>query len=379
MKKNLPIAVFLILIATTLSSFIISINRPFYSSIPPDNHTGAIGVYCTNCHGGSNLNSAGGSVSVTGLPIGSYTAGAAYNFSITTNHSLPNRMKWGFSVAARNSAGAVVGTFSTTNPNAVLNGNELSHNNAVTTAQQNSYTYNDLTWTAPSVPGPDDANITFYYVANAANGDFGSGGDFIYAGSISNVVLPVRLSYFDVTSIEKNKAQLKWRTESEQSTDYFSIQKSNDGQLFKEIATMPAAGTSTTSKQYIFTDNLVKATSLFAYYRIVTVDNDGRKTYSSVKYLSLPSDEIFVNLQSPNNVRAGNTAQFSIESNATQNVSIKVVALNGKQLLTNSVKVNKGRNIYKMEIPVVWGSGMVSIGFTVNNKVQQIPLLITGN
>ncbi len=378
MKKNLPVTIFLILVATTLSSFIISIQRPFYSSVPPQNHTGATGSYCTNCHGGT-LNSAGGSVSVTGLPVGSYAAGAAYNFSITANHSTNDRMKWGFSVAARNSAGVEVGTFSATNPNAGLNGNELSHDNAVTTAPQNSYTYDNLTWTAPSAPGPNDANITFYYVANAANGDFGSGGDYIYAGSISNVVLPVRLSSFDVTSTDKNEAQLKWRTDSEQNTDYFSIQKSNDGQHFKEIAKMPAAGTSTTPKQYVFTDNLLKTSYPLTYYRIVTVDNDGKKTYSSVKYISLPSDEIFVNLQSPNPAKAGNTAQFSIESNAAQNVNINVVALNGKQLLTNSMKVNKGRTIYKFEIPGFWSSGTVVVGFKIDSKVQQVPLLIIGN
>lgn len=376
MRKNLPIALLLIVIATVFSSFIISYHRPLFSSVPPQNHTGATGSYCTDCHGGT-LNSAGGSVSVTGLPIGSYKAGTAYNFSITSTHSAPDRMKWGFSIAARNSAGAVVGTFSTTNPNAAVNGNELSHNNAVATALQSSYTYNNLIWTAPATPGPDDVNITFYYVGNAANGNNASSGDFIYAGSISNIVLPVSFSYFDVTAINNNSTQLRWRTESEQNTDYFSIQKSDDGQHFSEIAKTAAAGNSSITKEYIFTDNTQTTTFRFAYYRIITVDFDGKKTYSSVKYVALPNGETYVRLQSPNPVRAGNTAQFDIESDAAQSVFINVVGLNGKQLITKNIKVNKGHNTFKLEIPALWGSGIVTIGFTMNKKAQQLRLLIT--
>jgi len=377
MRKNLPITILLMVILTVFSSFIISLHKPFFSSAAPTGFTGATGGYCIGCHGGNALNSAGGSVSVSGLPTGSYTAGTAYNFSITSTHSAANRGRWGFAIAARNSAGVQVGTFSTTNPNASVNGNELGHSNAVATALQSSYTYNNLTWTAPAAPGPNDANITFYYTGNAANGTGSTAGDFIYAGSISNVVLPVTLSYFEVIAINKNNTQLKWRTESEQNTDYFSIQRSEDGQRFNEIEKMGAAGNSTITKQYIFTDNIQTSSMRFAYYRIVTVDIDGKKTYSSIKYVALSSKETFVRLQSPNPVRAGNTVQFNIESDAAQNVFINVVALNGKQLLAKSIRVNKGNKTFNMEIPALWSNSMVTVAFTINKKVQQLPLLIS--
>lgn len=82
---------------------------------------------------------------------------------------------------ALNKAGQPVGTFSSTNPNVATNGTELSHADAVTTAEQASFTYTNLTWTAPANPTADDEVVTFYYTGNAANGNFNTMGDFIYA------------------------------------------------------------------------------------------------------------------------------------------------------------------------------------------------------
>lgn len=153
---------------------------------PPQGHTGADGVYCNQCHSTNPLNNPGGSVQVTGLPDGNYTAGTAYNFNITINHSAIDRKRWGFSIEARNSANQPVGTFSTTNTHAANNGQELSHLSAQTFAtNSSSYTYNNLTWTAPQNPGTNDNNITFYFVGNAANGNGSNTDDFIYSNTKS--------------------------------------------------------------------------------------------------------------------------------------------------------------------------------------------------
>lgn len=156
-------------------------SKKLSSSQSPEGYTGANGVYCTSCHSTNALNTAGGAVAATGLPSGSYIAGRAYAFSMAISHAQADRKKWGFSIVAVNKAGQPVGTFSTTNPNAALSGAELSHADAVTTAEQASYTYTNLTWTAPANPTADDEVVTFYYAANAANGNFSTSGDFIYA------------------------------------------------------------------------------------------------------------------------------------------------------------------------------------------------------
>jgi Reeler domain len=177
-KKKFTITFIMLILVLTLCSFA----SLMHSLAPPQGYTGASGAYCTNCHQGNTLNNAGGSVTVNGLPDNGYTAGTAYNFSITTTHAAADRKRWGFSITARNSQNQDIGTFSSTNPNADNNGAELSHANAVVTTSQSSYTYDNLTWTAPANPGAGDNSITFYYAANAANGS-GSSGDYIYAST----------------------------------------------------------------------------------------------------------------------------------------------------------------------------------------------------
>ncbi len=172
----------------TLLAFLSSFEGLIYSFQPPQGHTGADGVYCNQCHSTNQLNNPGGSITIAGLPANGYTAGTSYNFSLTNTHSVANRVRWGFSIEARNSQNVAVGTFSTTNPNAGLNGAELSHKSAVSTGMQASYTYDNLTWTAPVNPSLADENITFYFVGNAANGS-GTAGDFIYAGTQSITIL----------------------------------------------------------------------------------------------------------------------------------------------------------------------------------------------
>jgi hypothetical protein len=173
-----------LLVLALLTASLCSFETLIRSSQPPQGHTGADGVYCNQCHSTNQLNNPGGSVQATGLPDVNYTAGAVYNFSITISHSAVDRKRWGFSIEARNNAGQNVGTFTTTNTHAAPNGLELSHLSAQTFATAaSSYTYNNLTWTAPANPGPDDNIVTFYYVGNAANGNGFNTGDFIYSNT----------------------------------------------------------------------------------------------------------------------------------------------------------------------------------------------------
>jgi hypothetical protein len=152
----------------------------FYSAKPPFNYTGADGPStCAQCHG--NFNTGGGGITTSGLPAGIYEEGRSYDFSINLSHPT-SRGRWGFSIAARDLNNQPVGSFSSTNPNAALNLEELSHLNAVFSSGI-SFSYNNLRWTAPTNPTQAQKTVKFFYIGNAANGDLGLTGDFIYSGN----------------------------------------------------------------------------------------------------------------------------------------------------------------------------------------------------
>ncbi|MDE0318082.1 MAG: dockerin type I domain-containing protein [Candidatus Poribacteria bacterium] len=182
MKTTFSISAVLLLLFATSSVFAFSFN-------PPDELTGAPGEgNCTQCHAGNVLNAAGGSLMLT-VPE-NYLPGEVYD--IVVNLSRSGQSRWGFEMTALNSNGARAGTFATADANTQLEeikSKQYIQHTSTGTAQgkrnANSWTFK---WTAPSNNvGP----ITFYAAGNAANGDFGTAGDYIYTQKATSDVPPV--------------------------------------------------------------------------------------------------------------------------------------------------------------------------------------------
>lgn len=192
MRKKLFSVISLVALVTVLSSLKMMSNPNCpagYTTAPALNATTTRN--CTSCHGGNTLNMAGGGITAIGLPT-TYTAGQSYPFSVKITHSAANRLVWGVSIKAIDTlTHAVIGTWTTTNPNTSIkgtptssNGNyELSHANAAISTATSTYTYSNLTWVAPAVPTAVQARVKFYISAIAGNNSGDESGDYAYATS----------------------------------------------------------------------------------------------------------------------------------------------------------------------------------------------------
>ncbi len=90
--------------------------------------------------------------------------------------------------------------------------------------------------------------------------------------------LPVTLLEFDAKP-EQSEVKAHWETASEINSDYFTVERSADGETYNIISTVPAAGTSTSIKDYSLADNNpLPGTS---FYRLKETDFDGVYNYSS--------------------------------------------------------------------------------------------------
>ncbi len=245
-----------------------------YSSAPPSSFTGAQGSYCNDCHGGAALNTAGGSIVATGLPT-AYAPNGVYNFSLKIMHGAANRQKWGFAITAVDMDGNALGSFTTTNPNSDVVGDELQHLSAPSTPASSNYTFNNLTWTAPATPS---GQVMFYMVGLAANGNGSSSGDFAYSAIVNSAVLPVKLINFNGSST-RDGVHLVWQTSTEINNHHFDIERSFDGQNFDKIGEVAAKQTVFSLNQYGFQDRSLSSKT--AYYRLIQVDNDGKKNNSA--------------------------------------------------------------------------------------------------
>jgi hypothetical protein len=102
-----------------------------------------------------------------------------------------------------------------------------------------------------------------------------------------NSTLPVKLASFTATLTTTNKADLKWVTASEINVSHFTIEKSLDGTNFSEAGMMFAYGNSSDKTNYSFSDNLANSTSTVIYYRLKSVDIDGKFEYSEIRVIRI--------------------------------------------------------------------------------------------
>lgn len=92
------------------------------------------------------------------------------------------------------------------------------------------------------------------------------------------VALPVELTSFTATRAAAG-TRLQWATASELNSDYFLIERSNDGRAFAPIGRVPAHGTTILASSYASLDPT--APPSLHYYRLRQVDQDGSSSYSA--------------------------------------------------------------------------------------------------
>ncbi|MGC4100368.1 LamG-like jellyroll fold domain-containing protein [Ferruginibacter sp.] len=124
----------------------------------------------------------------------------------------------------------------------------------------------------------------------------GLGSNFVTQGS-GMVVLPVQGLTFTAQQ-QAGKGLLKWSTATEQNSKEFIIQRSSNGSDWTDIGSITAAGTSSTTKQYSFTDPAVLKGTY--YYRLIQKDMDGRAAYSEIRYIKFSEkSQLFAVLTNP--------------------------------------------------------------------------------
>ncbi|MFT3749771.1 MAG: T9SS type A sorting domain-containing protein [Agriterribacter sp.] len=102
-------------------------------------------------------------------------------------------------------------------------------------------------------------------------------------GSI-NIVLPVTFGDFTAKPV-KCTALLQWKTYTEQNNSHFNVERSQDGVHFSTIAKVSAAGNSTTTKSYSYTDEVPFSGK--SYYRVTQVDFDGKNSSTPIRPIEM--------------------------------------------------------------------------------------------
>ncbi len=103
---------------------------------------------------------------------------------------------------------------------------------------------------------------------------------------ISLIPLPAR--FIDLTAVlNHQQVDLKWTTRDELNVNSFELERSTNGRDFLAITTKPAAGNTSGTTDYTYSDNVQQLVSPVIYYRVKTIDNDGRTSYTKIVTVKL--------------------------------------------------------------------------------------------
>ena len=141
--------------------------------------------------------------------------------------------------------------------------------------------------------------------------------------NFGNVTLPVKFIGFSLTP-QDNNVLVEWATAEEMNSSYYEIQRSENGTNWTTIANITAAGTTTLTHSYSYTDKNVTAKTI--YYRICQVDIDGRFTITPVRMLKNENDnsEIKISATSDNSIYVHFPGQVKT------NVIVRLTSLSGQ-------------------------------------------------
>jgi len=158
----------------------------------------------------------------------------------------------------------------------------------------------------------------------------------------SQSIIPVNLVTLDAKSDGKS-VLLSWVTSEEFNNNYFTIEKSRDGQIFIPLSRVEGAGKSTTERSYSSQDDFPFADK--NYYRLKQTDNQGNYSYSKA---------IAVNMNGQGQTfrtscgKGSEKIDLSYFSEKNEDALLRVFDSAGQQLYSMNLPVSQGRNDYKI-------------------------------
>lgn len=202
----------------------------------------------------------------------------------------------------------------------------------------------------------------------------GGGNDgFSFSVYLKNSALPVSLLHF-TGKWQETTALINWQTVSENNSSAFIIERSFTGNNFITAGTVPAAGNSNTSKTYYYSDTAValrNPSQKRFFYRLKTVDRDGKFSYSAVIVLVKDGNTSFNITVYPNPANAF----INIRVEGLQNnhpLSVTIQDLQGRLMIQKEgLGNNEKLNTYQL-IP---GQYFISV-YHNNQLIKTIPVII---
>jgi Secretion system C-terminal sorting domain len=180
--------------------------------------------------------------------------------------------------------------------------------------------------------------------------------------------LPVKLESFTAVARDKN-AILNWVASQEINVSHYVVEKSYDGRNFSNAGIVFAAGNTTENTNYTFPDNNITSASGMIWYRLRSVDNDGKSELSETRLIRVTKQDgqsIGV-IVYPNPV--SNELRITIPNSwQGKKISYQVVGVNGQAPINSeAAKSSQTETINVSKLP----PGFYIVKVTCDNQIAQ--------
>lgn len=178
------------------------------------------------------------------------------------------------------------------------------------------------------------------------------------------LVLPVELvEFYGYHRMGKN--ELHWTTASEINADHYAIERADEDFDFKVIGTLNAAGTTSITQQYNFTDD--NPESVRHYYRLKQVDFNGDSETFNIISISQTASDLIVQPPFPNPI-AENTLYLPITVDRDEDFTLHVYDSAGRKIMVKTALLKRGFQQLALNFTDVQ-SGIYQLHITNNQEV----------
>lgn len=162
-----------------------------------------------------------------------------------------------------------------------------------------------------------------------------------------NTTLPVELTEFTASGGRNLNVELEWSTASEENSDHFRVERSRDGEKYRKIGEVEAAGNSSEEKKYNFPHQEEKPGT--HYYRLVQVDRNGESDTSAPESVELKDRHPFQILHANGDLQKG--VRVVLDSQEDRKVKVQLFNMMGQEEIRNQEDLVPGKN--KLELPFI--------------------------
>ncbi len=238
-------------------------------------------------------------------------------------------------------------------------------------------TYNEIY--CQSTATPNDITTTLYLTAGVTytitlDGFAGDDCTFDFGVYSVNPILPVELVRYEGNYLpDKKSTMLEWKTTSEINNDYFTIEKSTDGDTYEVLDIVQGAGNSNSLLSYRLEDQ--NPAQGVTYYRLKQTDYDFVSKYKGVVAVNV-SDEGDIKLYPTVTTTNVNLDIFFALPTYT---SIMVYNVAGAIVFEDKVELGRGRSSYVIPSET-YDAGIYYVSITsVTNPTEKTSLKFIKN